>query len=62
MIENASSILRLFRPLENDSVFVMAGLRPGHPRLSCLGPQDVDARHKAGHDELYYSFRQQVRR
>ena len=31
---------------------VMAGLRPGHPRLSspkCR--QDVDARHKAGHDE-----------
>jgi hypothetical protein len=30
----------------------MAGLRPGHPRLSspkCR--QDVDARHKAGHDE-----------
>jgi hypothetical protein len=28
----------------------MAGLRPGHPRLPCS--QDVDARHKAGHDEL----------
>jgi hypothetical protein len=31
----------------------MAGLRPGHPRLrldDCK--QDVDARHKAGHDEL----------
>jgi hypothetical protein len=30
----------------------MAGLHPGHPRLSspkCR--QDVDARHKAGHDE-----------
>jgi hypothetical protein len=30
----------------------MAGHRPGHPRLSlfeCL--QDVDARHKAGHDD-----------
>jgi len=26
---------RLFLPLENDSLFVMAGLRPGHPRLSC---------------------------
>jgi hypothetical protein len=25
---------------------------PGHPRLSCLkAQQDVDARHKAGHDE-----------
>jgi NAD(P)-dependent dehydrogenase (short-subunit alcohol dehydrogenase family) len=30
-------------------IFVMAGLRPGHPRL-CR--QDVDARHKAGHDGL----------
>jgi hypothetical protein len=31
----------------------MAGLRPGHPRLSCLKCcKDVDARHKAGHDEL----------
>jgi hypothetical protein len=28
----------------------MAGLRPGHPRLVCR--QDVDARHKAGHDGL----------
>src|SRR5439155_5374153 len=32
---------------------VMAGLRPGHPRPSCLKCyKDVDARHKAGHDEL----------
>jgi hypothetical protein len=31
---------------------VMAGLRPGHLRLSSSKcPQDVDARHKAGHDE-----------
>ena len=31
---------------------VMAGLRPGHPRLSYLECcEDVDARHKAGHDE-----------
>jgi hypothetical protein len=30
---------------------VMAGLRPGHPRLSHFDHrQDVDARHKAGHD------------
>jgi hypothetical protein len=29
----------------------MAGLRPGHPRLSYFNHrQDVDARHKAGHD------------
>jgi hypothetical protein len=25
-----------FQALENDSLSVMAGLRPGHPRLSCL--------------------------
>src|ERR1700722_4140850 len=32
---------------------VMAGLRPGHPRLSYLAVvKDVDARHKAGHDEM----------
>jgi hypothetical protein len=31
---------------------VMAGLRPGHPRLSRFNcRQDVDARHKAGHDD-----------
>jgi hypothetical protein len=29
---------------------VMAGLRPGHPRHSSVR-KDVDARHKAGHDE-----------
>jgi hypothetical protein len=29
----------------------MAGLRPGHPRLGDL-KKDVDARHKAGHDEF----------
>jgi hypothetical protein len=28
--------------------------RPGHPRLSLLlRNEDVDARHKAGHDELW---------
>jgi len=33
--------------------FVMAGLRPGHPRLSHINSsQDVDARHKAGHDGI----------
>jgi hypothetical protein len=31
--------------------FVMAGLRPGHPRLSEFS-QDVDARDKPGHDEI----------
>jgi hypothetical protein len=31
---------------------VMAGLRPGHPRLWFKMKKDVDARHKAGHDEL----------
>jgi hypothetical protein len=31
--------------------FVMAGLRPGHPRLSSEFSQDVDARDKPGHDE-----------
>jgi hypothetical protein len=32
--------------------FVMAGLRPGHPRLSRFNyNRDVDARHKAGHDD-----------
>ncbi len=30
-----------------------ARLTPGHPRLACeQGKKDVDARHKAGHDEL----------
>jgi hypothetical protein len=24
---------------------------PGHPRLFLLGYKDVDARHKAGHDD-----------
>jgi hypothetical protein len=32
-----------------ESLFVMAGLRPGHPRLFLA--KDVDARHEAGHDE-----------
>jgi hypothetical protein len=32
--------------------FVMAGLRPGHPRLFLPEfSQDVDARDKPGHDE-----------
>jgi hypothetical protein len=34
-----------------DSVFVMAGLVPAiHVFLPC-GTKDVDARHKAGHDD-----------
>jgi len=28
---------------------------PGHPRLPQAVSQDVDARHKAGHDELQMS-------
>jgi hypothetical protein len=28
----------------------MAGLVPGHPRLTYYAAKDVDARHKAGHD------------
>jgi hypothetical protein len=28
--------MQYFQALENDSFSVMAGLRPGHPRLSCL--------------------------
>src|ERR1700722_14700438 len=35
----------------------MAGLRPAHPRLSSTG-KDVDARHKAGHDEFGASMNQ----
>jgi hypothetical protein len=31
---------------------VMAGLRPGHPRLY-TDSKDVDARHKGGNDEKY---------
>jgi hypothetical protein len=30
---------------------VMAGLRPGHPRLRFASEKDVDARDKRGHDE-----------
>jgi hypothetical protein len=30
--------------------------RPGHPRLS-LSKQDVDARHKAGHDEEWIHWK-----
>jgi hypothetical protein len=30
---------------------VMAGRRPGHPCLDALEQKDVDARHKAGHDD-----------
>src|SRR6187399_977520 len=31
---------------------------PGHPRLTLSGPKDVDARHKAGHDELELAYDQ----
>src|SRR6185437_213075 len=42
-----------FQPLENDSLFVMAGLRPGHPRLSCLSEAKTwMPGTKPGHDEL----------
>src|SRR5207302_8694903 len=34
----------------SETIIVMAGLGSGHPRPS-LGKQDVDARHKAGHDD-----------
>jgi hypothetical protein len=33
-------------------VFVMAGLVPAIPVFLPKGKKDVDARHKAGHDEL----------
>jgi hypothetical protein len=33
-------------------IFVMAGLVPAIHVFLALGKQDVDARHKAGHDEL----------
>jgi hypothetical protein len=36
----------------------MAGLRPGHPRLSRLkSSKNVDARDKPGHDELSHTGR-----
>jgi hypothetical protein len=36
-----------------DRSFVMAGLCPGHPRLPAVhAKKDVDARHRAGHDEM----------
>src|ERR1700721_3854989 len=37
------------------SIFVMAGLRPGHPRLPWAMKQDVDARDKRGHDDKFQS-------
>jgi hypothetical protein len=51
------------QPLGYHSLFVMAGLRPGHPRLSCFrATKDVDARDKPGHDEFSaVSFRQRSR-
>ncbi|HVD84988.1 MAG TPA: hypothetical protein VNC42_12260 [Bradyrhizobium sp.] len=48
LTEKAASIFNA------DSFSVMAGLRPGHPRLFLTKwCQDVDARHKAGHDEFH---------
>jgi len=35
---------------------VMAGLVPGIQVLFCRNPKDVDARHKAGHDERMIMF------
>jgi hypothetical protein len=35
-------------------VIVMAGRRPGHPRFLSRCNEDVDARDKPGHDELYF--------
>src|SRR6266567_2620661 len=44
-------------PYWRSLVFVMAGLRPGHPRLSCLNAAKTwmpgTRLHKAGHDELH---------
>ena len=37
------------------SIFVMAGLRPGHPRLPWAMKKDVDARDKRGHDDKFQS-------
>jgi hypothetical protein len=40
------------------SLFVMAGLVPAiHVFLDAAPKQDVDARHKAGHDGVYHSAR-----
>ena len=36
---------------------VMAGLVPGQSDILCTKPKDVDARHKAGHDEFIASER-----
>jgi hypothetical protein len=39
--------------IENDSLSVMAGLRPGHPRLSCFSAfKTWMPGNEAGHDEL----------
>jgi hypothetical protein len=36
----------------------MAGLRSGHPRpFAHIDSKDVDARHKAGHDEKHFQSR-----
>jgi hypothetical protein len=38
----------------NESLFVMAGLVPAIHVFLAWGSKDVDARHKAGHDEFRY--------
>ena len=53
----ATSFAPLHR-LKTQNIFVMAGLHPGHPRLSCtivLLPRtkDVDARNKSGNDVVF---------
>jgi hypothetical protein len=55
---NAAGILAVFQLPENESFFVMAGLVPAiHVLLRSYRRKDVDARHKAGHDEPMGSAR-----
>jgi hypothetical protein len=52
-----SMLVKLEGVLKGPDLSVMAGLRPGHPRLTYLAValsgccKDVDARHKAGHGD-----------
>jgi hypothetical protein len=58
LTENAARILAAFQLVENESFFVMAGLVPAiHVLLRSYRRKDVDARHKAGHDEPMGSAR-----
>jgi hypothetical protein len=41
-----------FQTTEDESFFVMAGLDPAIHVFLAYCKEDVDARHKAGHDEL----------